>query len=77
MNFERHLPLRRWFSLIALGALAMVLSLSLAACAEETEIEDEFDQDTTLLDTPAYDTTMFDTMRIDTMDTLMDEMDGM
>ena len=67
MKLYRYLPFQRFTSIAATLAIAMVLSLSLAACAEETEVENQFEDDTTMLETPMYDTTAFDTTMSDTL----------
>lgn len=67
MKLNRYLPFRRFMSLATTFAVAIVLSLSMAACADETEVENQFDEDTTMLDTPMYDTTAFDTTMSDTL----------
>lgn len=68
MKLNRFLPFRRFMSLAATFAVATVLSLSLAACADETDVENEFQEDTTMLDTPMMpDTMMMDTTMSDTL----------
>lgn len=67
MKLIKYMPFRRLLSLVGTFAVATVLSLSLAACADETEIENEFEEDTTMFDTPMYDTTAFDTTMSDTL----------
>ena len=67
MKLTKYLPFRRLVSVVSTLAVAFVLSFSFAACADETEVENEFEQDTTMLDTPMYDTTAFDTTMSDTL----------
>ncbi len=72
MKLNRYQPFRRLLSMTATLAVVAVLSLSLAACADETDVENQFEEDTTMLETPmmpdtaAFDTTMSDTLFGDT-----------
>lgn len=74
MRLHRYAPLRRLVSFMGTLAVAAALSLSLSACADETEVDDGFETDTTMFDTPMYDTTAFDTTMTDT---LFDDTTGM
>lgn len=59
-------PMRKLLSLATYAFVTGTMMFSLAACADEPEVEDDFDADTTLIETPLYDTTMYDTTMMDT-----------
>lgn len=67
MKLNPYLSFRRLTSFVATFAVLAVLSLSMSACADETEVDDGFREDTTMLETPMYDTTAFDTTMSDTL----------
>ncbi len=68
MKLNRYQPFSRFMSVVATFAIATVMSLSLAACADDTDIQNEFEEDTTMLETPMMpDTAVFDTTMSDTL----------